>query len=467
MPDLSGFVAALGDVPTIADPALVKRKSRDMTGAFSPVMKRELADKFADVIVSPRTRQDVLRIASAAARHRMPLIARGGGTANFGQGIPLQGGAIVDMTGLKEIVWIKDSKVRAQSGAILSDIDSATRPLGWELRMHSSTKRAATLGGYVGGGHAGVGSCVYGILRDRGNILGLEVVSIEEDPKIVELRGDEVNLVHHAYGTNGLIMELEMPLAPAWPWMEAIVLFDEFMPSIRFAQSLATSDGIVKKLISISGWPIPGMIKPLQPHVQAGKSMVLCLIAAPFFETFEVLVAEHAGIISYRCPEGEGAFGCPLYEFSWGHTRFHVNKSDPAIVSVIGLFCSDDPVADIARSHRRFAHLPGMHFEVKRFDHRLGFQGSPYFRYESDDQLAEVMRGLSDDGAMIANSHTFLVKEGGMKSVGEADVAFKRRMDPHGLMNPGKMSLEGGERSESSGAALTGEGWKYRPTKAA
>jgi hypothetical protein len=308
---------------------------------------------------------------------------------------------------------------------------------------------------------------VYGILRDRGNILGLEVVSIEEEPKIVELRGDDVNLVHHAYGTNGLITELEMPLAPAWPWMEAIVLFDEFMPSMRFAHALATSDGIVKKLISISGWPIPGMIKPLQPYLRDGKSMVLCLIAAPFFETFEVLVAEHGGEISYRCLEGEGAYGCPLYEFSWGHTRFHVNKTDPTIVSVIGLFCSDDPVGDIAKSHRRFADLPGMHFEVKRFDHRLSFQGSPYFRYESDEQLAGVMRGLAEDGAMIANSHTFLVKEGGMKSVGDADVAFKQRMDPYGLMNPGKMSFDASEKRESAGAALPSEGWKYGGTKAA
>jgi hypothetical protein len=209
------------------------------------------------------------------------------------------------------------------------------------------------------------------------------------------------------------------------------------------------------------------MIKPLQPHVRDGRSMVLCLIAAPSFEAFEVLVAEHGGAVSYSGAEGEGPFGCPIYEFSWGHTRFHVNRTDPAIVAVIGLFASADPVADIARSHRRFAHLQGMHFEVKRFDRRLSFQGSPYFRYESDEQLAAVMRGLAEEGAMIANAHTFLVKEGGMKTVADADIAFKRRMDPYDLMNPGKMSLEATAPPESSGAALPSEGWKYQPTRAA
>ncbi len=100
------------------------------------------------------------------------------GTANFGQGIPLHGGAIVDMTALNRILWIKGATLRAEPGIRLVDIDAATRPEGWELRMHPSTKRTATLGGFVGGGHAGIGSCVYGVLRDRGNIIGLEVVSV-------------------------------------------------------------------------------------------------------------------------------------------------------------------------------------------------------------------------------------------------------------------------------------------------
>jgi FAD/FMN-containing dehydrogenase len=170
----------------------------------------------------------------------------------------LQGGAIVDTTALNNIAWVRASKVRAECGARLIDIDTRTREQGWELRIHPSTKKASTLGGFVGGGHAGVGSCVYGILRDRGNILAMEVVSVEEDPKIVELRGDEVNLVHHAYGSNGIITELEMPLAPAWPWTEAIVPFDEFMDSVSFAHALATSDGVVKKLISVAGCRFPG-----------------------------------------------------------------------------------------------------------------------------------------------------------------------------------------------------------------
>ncbi len=86
--------------------------------------------------------------------------------------------------------------------------------------MHPSTRKLATLGGFVGGGHAGVGTVNWGILRDRGNVLGLKIISIEETPRVLELRGDDVNLVHHAYGVNGLVTEVELPLAPAYEWLD-------------------------------------------------------------------------------------------------------------------------------------------------------------------------------------------------------------------------------------------------------
>jgi hypothetical protein len=426
-------------------------------------MKRELSERTADLIVQPQQKADLLRIAAAAARHKVPLIARGGGTCNFGQGIPLYGGAIVDTTKLDRIVAIDGPRVRAETGARLIDIDAATRPTGFELRMHSSTKRAATIGGYVGGGHAGVGSCVYGILRDRGNILGLEVVSVEETPRVVELRGPDVNLVHHAYGANGLITEVEMPLAPAWRWIELVVTFPEFMSAVRFAHAAATSDGLVKKLLSIEGWPIPSMIEPLAPYVPQGHSMVLCMVADVSVEGFESLVAECGGAIAVQAPEGEGPYGFPIYEFSWGHTRLHVNKIDRSINSVVGLFPPDDLLGSIERSYERFRDVGPFHLEVKRFDGGLSMQGSPYFSHRDDAQLAAIMAGLEAEGARVANSHTFLVKEGGMKSIVDADVAFKQAMDPYDLLNPGKMSfVKREEKVESAGASIQTSGWTYR-----
>ena len=466
-PSLAAFLAAIGDVPVTTDPVLVRQRSRDMSSAFSPILKREAKDRSADAILNPRTREEVLRIAAAAARTRMPLIARGGGSANFGQAIPLQGGAVLDLTALDRVLWTRDGRVRAECGARLIDIDAATKPGGFELRMHPSTRRVGTIGGYVGGGHAGVGSCAYGILRDPGNILALQVLSVEEEPRIVELRGADVNLPHHAYGANGLILEVEMPLAPAWPWTEAVTLFPDFMQATRFAHALTVSDGIVKKLVSIQQWPIARMIPPLASVAREGEHMVLAMVAAPFIESFEMLARDFDGSITSLAPEGQGPYGAPLYEFSWGHTRLHINRTDRRQVSLVGLYRDPNLVEMIARSAERFRDLGPMHLEAKRIGGAVAFQGAPIFPYVDDDHLAAVNDGMQADGAIAANNHTFLVREGGMKPVDGIEIAFKRSMDPYDLLNPGKLAIDAAAVSASAGAAFGTRGWwKDRaPTK--
>lgn len=467
MNDISGFLSAIGDVPAISDPETVRRKSRDLAGRFSPIIKRDTADKAADLIVVPRDRDDLIRIASAAARTRMPLLPRGGGSANFGQNIPLKGGAVIDTTALNKVLWIDGPVARVEAGIKVLAIDEATRPTGWELRIHPSTRKMATIGGFVGGGHAGIGSCTYGILRDRGNLRGLQVLSVEETPRFVELRGEDVNLVHHAYGANGIITEVELPLAPAFAWREAIVTFPDFLTAIEFAYALSVSDGIVKKLISILGSPMPRLVGRLGPYAPDGHSMILTMIAEHSFEIFESLVRVFKGTIAASAAEGEGPYHAPIYEYAWGHTRMHINTTDPSLVSGIGLYVGQDLVEKITRSYRRFKDLGPFHFEVKRFDGKMSFQGSPLFPFVDDAHMAWVMAGMAEDGAMVANNHTFLVKQGGMKSFTPDDIRFKREMDPHDLMNPGKLSfdLEADEKS-SSGVSLPSSGWSYDTPKA-
>ncbi|HZZ11599.1 MAG TPA: FAD-binding oxidoreductase [Paraburkholderia sp.] len=460
MNDVHAFLSLLGDVPSVSDPDVVRRRSRDMSMSFSPIIRREAADKFADVIVAPRNKREVMAVASAAAKSRMPLMMRGAGTCNLGQGVPLRGGAIVDMTAMSEVLWTRNARVRAQSGARLLAIDEVTRPTGWELRMHSSTRRAATIGGYIGGGHAGIGSCTYGILRDRGNILGLEMISVEAEPQVIELRGDDVNMVHHAYGTNGIITEVEMPLAPAWTWIEVVANFADFMTAANFAYALAAADGIVKKLISIDEWPNWNYMSAMRPFGREGYSMVRCMVAEHGVEALQALVREYRGEITVEAREGDGPYFAPLYEFGWGHARIQVNRERPDIVNNIGLYLDPDALASVERSYRRFQGVGGMHLEVKRYAGRIAFQGSPYYAFVDDRQVADVIRGMSEDGAMVANNHTFFVKENGMKAVDDRDLEFKRRMDPHGLMNPGKFDAEG-EAAAGAGLQLPTTGWQY------
>src|SRR5687767_3282441 len=276
---MESFLRDIDAIPHSRDATALRVKSTDFSW-FSPIMSAALAGRQADVVVSPRSEEEVVRIAAACARHRVPLVARGGGTGNFGQAVPLAGGAVVEMVGLDRIVFEKGNVVRAQAGIRLARLDDELRKNGHELRMHPSTKKLATLGGFIGGGHAGIGTVNWGILRDRGNLLGLKIITIEESPRVMELRGDDVNLVHHAYGVNGIVTEAELPLVPACEWLDTIAVFDDFVRAAEFGMALATSDGILKKLVSVHAWPIPSFFKSIQTHLPEGKAAALLMIGA-------------------------------------------------------------------------------------------------------------------------------------------------------------------------------------------
>ena len=70
-----------------------------------------------------------------------------------------------------------------------------------------------------------------------------------EEPRALELRGDAAQKINRAYGTTGIITALEMPLAPAWPWIDLVVTFESFMEAAAFGLEAALADGIVKKLL--------------------------------------------------------------------------------------------------------------------------------------------------------------------------------------------------------------------------
>ncbi len=94
---------------------------------------------------------------------------------------------------------------------------------------------------------------------------------MEEEPRVLEFRGEELARVSHAYGTNGIITEIEMPLAPAYDWVEMFVAFDDFMAAARFAEDLANQDGILIKLATVFEAPIAhDYFQRVKPHVEPG-----------------------------------------------------------------------------------------------------------------------------------------------------------------------------------------------------
>jgi FAD/FMN-containing dehydrogenase len=124
--NIARFRAAIDTIRIIDNPAEVRLKSRDFFW-YSPLLKETLGDKSADLVVCPRDEAEVIAVARAAARFRVPVTPRGGGTGNYGQAVPLDGGIVIDMTGLDRVEWLKPGRARVRAGRKLVDIDDVTR----------------------------------------------------------------------------------------------------------------------------------------------------------------------------------------------------------------------------------------------------------------------------------------------------------------------------------------------------
>ncbi|WP_306027868.1 FAD-binding oxidoreductase [Stappia sp. MMSF_3263] len=443
MYDIAALKAALEGLAIEDNPQIVRQKSRDFFW-YSPVLKRQLEDVTADIVVNAKSEADVIRVLAACHDLDIPVTTRGAGTGNYGQAMPLSGGVVLNLAEMNGVIEIGAGFVRAQAGAIMSAIDDAVRPSGQELRMHPSTYRTATIGGFVAGGSGGVGSINWGGLRDFGNIIELKVVTMEAEPRVLTLAGAELHKVSHAYGTNGIITEVTVPLTAAYDWVDVLVSFSDFAGAAQYADALANQDGILTKEIAPIGAPLPhDYFLRHRKFVRADQSVCAVMVAPFAMDAFAAFTGRHdEAAIVYRSDTAtaEESKGLPpVYELTWNHTTLRGLRVDPSITYLQVLYPFPDHVQKASRLAELFGdEVPG-HLEFVRFDGKITCFGLPIVRYTSEERLNEIIRIHEDMGCPIFNPHRYTLEEGGMKQTDAVQLAFKREADPKGLLNPGKM----------------------------
>lgn len=437
--DLDSLINTLGSIETITKPSEVAKLSQDYH-TFSPILVPKLAGKVGDLVVRPINEAEVLKVAAACVKYRVPMTVRGAGTGNYGQCVPLHGGVIVDMTKMQEILWVKPGVARVEAGVKLAALDKKAHDIGWEMRMTPSTYRTATIGGFIAGGSGGIGSIQYGLLGDRGNVLALKVVTLENEPRLIELRGHDVQKVNHAWGINGIITELEMPLGPAYPWAELIVTFDDFMTTAKFGQALANADGIIKKEIAIFASPIPQYFTALRQYIPDGSHAALLIIAEPNLESLSGLLQQYNCKITYTKPASEAGKHINLGEFTWNHTTLHARSEDSSITYLQSIFPNDN-LQTIEHMYHHFGDEVMMHLEFIRANGAVTNPGLQLVRFTSEERLNEIIRYHEEKGVFIANPHSYFIEEGWRRAIAPEHLKFKQMVDPYNLMNPGKSKL--------------------------
>lgn len=438
--DLGGFLQALGDIPVSTSADQLRIKSRDFYW-YSPILQAQLVERQAQAVVSPRSEDEVARVAQAAAQHRVPLTVRGGGTGNYGQCVPLAGGAVLDVTGLNNILEMGSGYARVQTGLRLGALQQVAHAQGQQLLMYPSTLRAATVGGFIAGGSAGIGSIRNGILKDPGNVLSARVVTLEENPRILTLRGDEVQKVHHAYGTNGIITEVTLALQPRVEWHHTITTFDSYTAASEFCAKIPGS-GIDLFLLTAVERGFAPYYKHIEKVFPAGRDAVFGMVAPESLEAFAALGAGLGGLQTMAMSEQqlEAQRLPPAYECAYNHTTLQALKIDRGWTYLQFEHPHPFDPTLCARLKARWGDEFLAHDEFLRTrDDPLSAYGLPLVRYTTKERQYEIMRTLEDEGCVVFDPHVYTIEDGGMKTIDQMQLAFKRETDPAGLMNPGKM----------------------------
>lgn len=416
-----------------------KQLSRDFYW-YSPILTGQLAGCVADLVVKVSTEEDVRQVCAVAAKWRIPLTVRGGGTGNYGQCVPLAGGLVLDVTQMCRVLEIGDGRVRVQAGARMHDIELAARETGQALRMWPSTWHVATLGGFVAGGFGGIGSIRHGILRDPGNVLGVRVMTVEREPRVIELSGDEIQKVHHAYGTNGVILDMEVALSPAVEWVHCTALFDSYRGALDFAVAAGNPEIDLFLLTTVEARFSP-YYTALGEHFPADRHAVFAMVAPGSMAAFRALVATHGGRISVAGTEAEllAAGLPPAYECAFNHTTLQALKVDRGWTYLQVAYAQPFDPAVVERHLALFGDEVLQHHDFARAGGAYGTFGILLVRWKGEAHQYETIREIeSQGGCTIFNPHVVTIEDGGMKTIDTQQIDFKRRSDPMGLMNPGK-----------------------------
>jgi FAD/FMN-containing dehydrogenase len=437
--DWAALRAAIDGIRVYDDPKQVELRSRDYFW-YSPILSEDIGHYVGDLVVIPASQDEVRRVAAAAARLRIPITVRGGGTGNYGQCVPLEGGIILDMTKIDKVLSIEEGRVRVEAGARISRLDDAVRETGQELMMYPSTRRIATIGGFLSGGSGGIGSLRHGMLRDDGNVFSMKVMTVEEEPQIIELHGHDIQKVQHAYGTNGIILELEIGLTKATDWIHTAALFPDYDSTLRFCLK-AMEEKLDCYLLTTVDRRFARFYTKFGDLFPSDRDAVFAMIAPEERARFAALAVEFGGTVSFSMTMDElhKAGLQPAYECGWNHTTLMALKAEEGWTYLQVAYPRPFDPEIVKRQMERYGEDQYMHHEMARLEGEAQVFALPLVRYRTREDMYRVIREIEEiDGCTIYDPHAFTIEDGGMKAIDTMQIDFKKLADPYGLLNPGK-----------------------------
>lgn len=131
---------------------------------------------YPEVVVKPRTAEEVASVCKFCYEQNIPITPRGAGTGLSGGALPLHGGVVIAMERFNQIVHIdeRNFQVTVEPGVINETLQQAVREKGLFYPPDPASKGSCFLGGNIAHASGGPRALKYGTTRDY--VLNLEVV---------------------------------------------------------------------------------------------------------------------------------------------------------------------------------------------------------------------------------------------------------------------------------------------------
>ncbi|MCC6223875.1 MAG: FAD-binding protein [Thermoleophilia bacterium] len=170
--------AAVGAAGVVA--GLDERRTYECDGLTSHRVVPEL-------VVLPRSTEQVQAVARLCHAHRVPFVARGAGTGLSGGAVPCAGGIVVSLARMNRILELdlESARIVVEPGVTNSAVTRAVAPHGFYYAPDPSSQQVCTIGGNVAENSGGAHCLKHGFTVNH--VTGLELVL--PDGELVTLGG--------------------------------------------------------------------------------------------------------------------------------------------------------------------------------------------------------------------------------------------------------------------------------------
>ncbi len=235
-PLLTALVDIVGTAHVLVDADLRAGYETDWTGRFHGS---------ARAVVRPADGAQVAAVLARCSEARAPVVPQGGNTGLVGGSVPRGGEVVISLHRLRDItVDAAQGEAVVGAGAVLEDVQRATRAEGWELGVDLSSRGSCTIGGMVATNAGGEHVLRYGPMADQ--IIGVEAALADGTVvgRVPALRKDNTGyhwpgLLAGSEGTLAVITRVHLRLVPELPHrVVALLALDSLDAALRVCARL-------------------------------------------------------------------------------------------------------------------------------------------------------------------------------------------------------------------------------------